>query len=141
MFIGRYYHALEQKGRLSIPKEHRSQLGTNPVLTVGLEGCLFLMPETEWVKVTETAVNSPLTKKAARDWARYLANNAVSVSLDQLGRILIPEHLRDHSHLAKDVVVVGSINRVEIWDRETYHQYLDSISTQAEGIAESLENA
>ena len=136
--IGRYYHALEQKGRLSIPKTFRDQLKPEAVLTTGLDGCCFLFPQGNWQQVALEAHRLPLTQKAARDWVRYLSNNAASVSFDSQGRILIPEHLRQYGDLRKEVVVVGSLSRVEIWDRARYHQYLDTITNQAEQIAESL---
>lgn len=75
--IGRYYHALEQKGRLSVPKSFRDNLGKEPVLTQGLEGCLFLFSKLEWEKTVSAVAKQPLTTKKSRDWARYLSNTAV----------------------------------------------------------------
>lgn len=139
-FIGRYYHALEQKGRLSIPIAFRSLLGEKIIITSGLDGCLFLFTEDEWQKILQETTLSPLTKKNIRDWARYLTNNAVPLDFDPQGRILIPEHLRNIAKLSKDTVVVGSLNRVEIWDRTIYHQYLETITAAAANIAESITN-
>lgn len=139
IFIGRYYHALEQKGRLSIPSSFRSKLGSRAILTTGLDGCLFLLDESQWESLIQDVQNAPVTKRNARDWSRYLANNAVEVDFDSQGRILIPEHLRQTAAMSKEVVVAGSVNRIEIWDRDKYHQYLDTISATAETIAESLE--
>jgi MraZ protein len=138
MLIGRYYHALEQKGRLSIPTALRSLLGEAVIVTAGLDGCLFLYAEKEWLELIQTSQSMPVTKKAARDWVRYLANNAASVIFDRLGRILIPDHLRGQAALEKNVVVVGSVNRVEIWDRDRYHAYLDDVNSRVETLAESL---
>lgn len=137
-FIGRYYHALEQKGRLSIPAVFRQILGDSAVITRGLDGCLFLFPYKNWEKISQQAANMPLTKKQSRAWVRLLANNAADVLFDDLGRIMVPEHLRTFGKLAKAVVIVGSLNYVEIWDQETYHHYLKSIENQAEAIAETL---
>jgi len=138
-YIGRYYHALEQKGRLSIPVSFRSKLGKKAIVTLGLDGCLFLFDEQTWQDtVTETA-EGPMTKKNARDWSRYLANNAEEVEYDAQGRILLSEHARLAAKLTKDVVVVGSLNRIEIWDRDTYHLYLADLEKRAESIAESIE--
>jgi len=137
-FLGRFYHALEQKGRLSVPASFRSNLGDTAILTTGLDGCLFLFPESYWQEVTDEATDMPLTKKTSRDWTRYLANNATTVSFDRLGRILIPDYLRDKAKLTKNVVVVGSLKRIEIWDQDSYHTYLKELEQKAEEIAESL---
>ena len=137
-FIGRYYHALEQKGRVSIPPSLRHPLGQTAILTIGLDGCLFLFPESNWVSVVESAAAMPLTHKPARDWVRLLANNAVNVNFDHLGRILIPDYLRTHAKLSKNVVIVGSLTRIEIWDQTIYHHYLQSIASQAETIAAAV---
>jgi len=137
-FIGRYYHALEQKGRLSIPKLFREKMAGSAVLTHGLDGCLFIFPLSGWTTVIESAGNLPFTRKNARDWVRLLANNAVEVTFDRLGRILIPDHLQAVAALDKDVVIVGSLNRLEIWDRQRYHAYFDNISKEAESIAERI---
>ena len=139
VFIGRYYHVLEQKGRLSIPVSFRSKLGEKVVITIGLDGCLFLLDESQWQSLIQEIETMPLTKKNSRDWARYLANNAEELGFDPQGRILIPEHLRDIAKLSKDTVIAGSINRIEIWDRDAYHIYLKELETRAETIAESME--
>jgi MraZ protein len=138
MFIGRHYHALEQKGRLSIPTGFRQSLKTPAVLTAGLEGCLFLFSHKDWEQVALEAASLPFTNRSARDWARYLAGNASEVDFDQLGRILIPDYLRTHAHLAKQTVVVGAFSRIEIWDQERYHTYFESISQDAAAIAEKV---
>jgi MraZ protein len=140
-FIGRYYHALEQKGRLSIPASFRAKLGQSAIVTSGLDGCLFLFDQATWQETIETTAQGPLTKKNARDWGRYLANNAEEVVFDSQGRILLSEHARNTAHLTKDIVVVGSLNRIEIWDRETYHTYLDALEQQVETIAETVETS
>jgi MraZ protein len=137
-YIGRYYHALEQKGRLSIPKSFRISLGQSAVITLGLEQSLFLFSKEEWQQLASEQSHLPFTSKLSRDWVRYLANNASPIQIDSLGRALIPEHLRQAAKLEKEVVIVGSFNRIEIWDRHTYHQYFDQITKKAEAIAEAV---
>lgn len=137
-YIGRFYHALEQKGRLSIPSSFRKQLNQSAVITAGLDGCLFLLDDDRWETLVSTVDNLPLTQKRNRDWARYLANNAASVEIDAQGRILIPEHLRQLANLKNTVVVVGSIDRIEIWNQSAYNRYLDTITHAVSDIAESI---
>lgn len=137
-FIGRYYHALEQKGRLSIPSSFRQRLNRQAVITAGLDGCLFLLENQNWESLLNTTQSLAFTNRRNRDWIRYLANNASQVDIDAQGRILIPEHLRQLVGLKNNVVIVGSVDRIEIWDQPTYHKYLDNLINNVESIAESI---
>ncbi len=117
----------------------RGELGSAPILTRGLDGGLFLLPEPFWSSLVNNLENQPFTKKRARDFLRLMSNDAYPVEPDRLGRITIPEALAKLAGLGKDIVVVGSLQYAEVWDRDRYHQYLESIADQAEEIAESLE--
>ncbi|MFC1654054.1 division/cell wall cluster transcriptional repressor MraZ [Patescibacteria group bacterium] len=138
--IGRFYHALEQKGRLAIPSIFRKKIGKSTILTRGLEGCLFLFPTHSWEEIISQTSSHPFTKKRTREWIRLLVHNAQGVEFDSQGRILITDHLRKFASLENNCVVAGSINYLEIWDRDTYHTYMDSIESRAEEIAESFED-
>ncbi|OGV92433.1 division/cell wall cluster transcriptional repressor MraZ [Microgenomates group bacterium RIFCSPLOWO2_01_FULL_47_10] len=138
-FIGRYYHALEQKGRIAIPAAFRKTLGTTAYLTRGLEGCLFLFPADVWEKNVSRIAGQPFTRKSVRDWSRLLLQNAQAVEFDPQGRILIHDHLLASAKLTNECVIAGSGDYLEIWDRSTYHTYLDQLESQAEEIAEKVE--
>jgi len=135
---GSYYHALEQKGRVSVPKKFRQFFKTTIVLTLGLDGCLFGFHPDQFQKLLSEQEQLPLESKNARDWTRLLTNNAAEIELDALGRILIPENLRLKAGIHKEIVIVGSLNRIEIWDQSTYHRYLEQIETNKEQIAEAI---
>ena len=128
MFTGLYYHRLEAKGRLAIPLVFREELSSGGVVTSGLDGCLFLFPSSYWQKFSEKLASLPLTNQAARNLTRLLVQSAVDLNLDGQGRTLIPEYLRNQANLKKQVVVAGSLTRIEIWDQETYHRHLDLIA-------------
>ncbi len=128
MFISRYYHTLEAKGRLAIPSAYREKLSSGGVITVGLDGCLFLFPNSYWQELCAKLVNLPLTNKTARQYTRLLVQSAVELNLDPQGRTLIPEYLKASASLKKQVVVAGALTRVEIWDRDRYHEHLDLIT-------------
>ncbi len=128
MFTGLYYHRLEAKGRLAIPTSFREGLASGGVITWGLDGCLFLFPSSYWQKFSEKLASLPLTNQSARNLTRLLVQSAVDLNLDSQGRTLIPEYLRNQANLKKQVVVAGSITRIEIWDQEAYHQHLDLIA-------------
>lgn len=140
MFIGRYYHNLEAKGRLAIPQSFRDELKSGGVITWGLDGCLFLFPKSYWQKLSEKLASLSLTNPGARNLTRILVQSAVELNLDSQGRTLIPEHLRDQVSLKKQVVVAGTLTRVEIWDRDAYHKHLEliaqTINQADQGLAE-----
>jgi MraZ protein len=138
MLIGKYYHRLEEHHRVSLPKKFREE-GSEWIITRGLDGCLFLFKPTEFeAQLAEISARS-LTKKTNRDLVRLMANEAENVAVDANGRVHLPEYLTAFAHLTKDLVVVGSLNRIEIWDVTTYHTYVDQLETQAEAIAEAVQ--
>lgn len=138
MLIGKYYHTLEHKGRLAIPATFRKTLGSKILLTRGLDGCLFLLPQETWGKITLDLRGSPLTKQDTRRFIRLMAHDAAYVKYDPQGRILIPQVLKDIAKLKNKVVIAGSLDWVEIWDQDLYHQKLDKDQDQAELVAERL---
>ena len=139
MFIGKYYHTLEEKGRISLPKEFR-QDGDSFVITRGLDGGLFLFKQEDFQNQLKNLLSSTFTKKKNRDFVRLMTNEAKVVNPDKNGRVQLPEYLISFAKLQKAVVLVGSLEKIEIWDRDSYHQYVDSIEQHAEEIAESMED-
>lgn len=138
MFIGKYYHSLEEKGRISLPKEFRQE-SNSWVVTRGLDGGLFLFKEQDFQKQLETLLSRTFTKKIHRDFVRLMTNEAKVITPDKNGRVQLPEYLITFARLQKAVVLVGSLEKIEIWDRDSYHTYIDSIESNAEEIAEQLE--
>lgn len=138
MLIGKAYNSLDTQRRVTIPKNMRTQLGNQAVLTRGLDGGIFLLPESYWQTLVNNLTQQPFTKKGSRDFWRYLSNDAYPVEPDSLGRITVPESLAEAAQLNKDVVVIGSLQYIEIWDRDRYHSYLDQLAENTEEIAENL---
>jgi|SRR3989344_9282421 len=139
MFIGKFEHRLEEKGRLSIPKKFRSQLAAGAILSQGLDGCLFMYPVARWEQLINKLSQLPLTRSDARSFTRVLAYGAVEVEIDKLGRILIPDYLRQFAELKDICVVAGAVDRVDIWSQERFLTYSKQINQNAETIAEKLE--
>ncbi|MCH7951362.1 division/cell wall cluster transcriptional repressor MraZ [Patescibacteria group bacterium] len=138
MFIGIYYHTLEAKGRLAIPASFRRNLDKGSVVTRGLDGCLFLFPARDWRKFVKKLQQSPLTQKKAREFVRLMTHQAAEVEFDSQGRTRIPSYLQELAGLKKEVVIAGSLDRIEIWDKARYHRYMRKIEERSEEIAESL---
>lgn len=138
MFIGIYYHTLEDKGRLAIPAKFRRRLDKQSVVTRGLDGCLFLFPKAQWIELINKLQQSPITRADARGFVRLMSHAAVEVEFDKQGRTRIPNYLINYAALKKEVVIAGTLNRIEIWDKIRYHRYLEGIERGSEEIAEKL---
>ncbi len=138
MFMGEYNHSIDAKGRLIIPSKFRELLGEEFVITRGLDGCLSIYPMEEWEAFEEKLRALPLTDKNARTFSRFFVSGAASCELDRQGRILIPQPLRDFAGLDRDVVLTGSVNRIEVWSREKWSQMCDysDMDTIAQGLQE-----
>lgn len=130
MFISRYYHSLETKGRLAIPTAYREKLTSGGVITAGLDGCLFLFPKSYWQELSNKLASLSLTNKTARQLTRLFVQSAVDLNLDSQGRTLIPDYLRISASLKKQVVIAGALTRIEIWDRDSYHKHLNLITQE-----------
>lgn len=138
MLIGKYYHHLEANGRLSLPAKFR-EVNKEWIVTRGLDGCLFLLQESNFKKELEKIAQSTFTKKANRDLLRLMTNEAKELTADENGRVNLPNYLIEFAKLKKSVVIVGSLDHLEIWDQDKYHHYIDLIEDQAESIAESID--
>jgi len=141
MFIGQYEHHLEEKGRLSVPKKFREQLADGAVLSQGLDGCLFLYPRSAWTNLIDKVSRLPLTKSDARGFTRSLSYGASEVDIDALGRILLPEYLRQFAGISVDCVIAGAVDRIEIWDKNRFTKYTAQLNSRREDMAESLSEA
>ena len=138
MLIGEYKHAIDPKKRLSIPVKLRKELGDKGVLTRGLDNCLFLFPLKEWEQFAEKLSKLPFGQQDTRGFVRFFLSGASEVEFDQLGRILIPDHLRDHADLKKGVVVAGVFNRLELWDEDKWKNNKGTFEKNNDRIAEKL---
>ncbi|MBP9670175.1 division/cell wall cluster transcriptional repressor MraZ [Candidatus Woesebacteria bacterium] len=138
MFIGTYYHSLDEKNRVSVPASFRQELTLGSIVTKGLDGCLFIFTADSWSKLVSKLETLPLTSKPARDFLRLLTYNATPLDTDKLGRTLLPENLLNIANIKKDVVFTGALTRVEIWDKSTYHAYVDGLSSQESELESSL---
>lgn len=138
MLIGEYAHALDDKGRLTVPSKFREGLGAHFILTVGLDGCLSCYPFPEWEKFSERLKQLPLTNRDARAFVRLLLAGATEVELDRQGRILVPPRLREAAGIQGDAVLVGLTTRVEVWASDRWQQYQEAARGTFEEAAEKL---
>jgi len=124
---GRFEHSLDDKNRVFAPARYRDQLkeenGRHFMLAIGLDRCLYLFLPSQWEhylqKLDTAKFKSP---QARRDYFREVFSNAAEAAIDGEGRILIPQALRDYAGLRKEVVVLGSGARAEVWDKAALAQ-------------------
>jgi len=138
MLIGEYKHTLDPKKRLSLPSKWRKELGSTLVVTRGLDNCLFVYPLTEWEKITEKIGQLPLGQADTRSFNRFFLSGAVEVEVDSVGRILVPDFLKQFGKLESSVVLAGIHTRIEIWDEHRWNEYKRKIESQADALAEKL---
>lgn len=136
--IGEYEHRLDEKKRISLPKQFRSALGRRVVVTRGLDNCLFVYARPAWEKVAEKLQSLSFVQAETRGFSRFMLSGAAEVDVDDVGRILIPDHQKQYAGLAKKVVFAGVSDRVEIWDAERWHRYKSRIDKDAERLAKRL---
>jgi len=138
MLIGEYRHTIDSKKRLALPAKFRGELGASVIITRGIDNCLVVYPEKEWEKMSEKLSQLPVSQVEARTYARIMLAGAMQVSLDKLGRILIPDYLKKYAGLKKNVVVCGLNNRLEIWDSQKWENYKKKAEKEVGDLASKL---
>ena len=137
MFLGTHTPKLDEKGRLILPAKFRDELADGLVITRFQERCLAIWPVAAFVEVAQS-VRGASSSQQVRDYQRMLASGASDETPDKQGRITIPPHLRTYASLEKDCVVVGAINRVEVWDAGAWEQYAQEKESAFAGLDEGV---
>jgi MraZ protein len=138
MFFGTYTPRLDEKGRIFLPAKFRDELAEGLVITRGQERCLYVWSMEEFGKLTERMRQQPLGDRAARDYVRMFFAGASDETPDKQGRITVPPMLRDYASLARDCVVIGAMNRIEIWDAAAWQAYSDQQEQAFSDLSEDV---
>ena len=136
MLTGEYQHNMDPKGRVTVPSKFREDLGDKFYVCRGLDGCLFLLSQARWDDLVQKVSAIPLAQ--GKGIQRYFFSGAAEVEPDKQGRILIPQNLREHAGLEKDVTVIGAAVRAEIWDTARWAAYNESQTDEAIEASMSL---
>jgi MraZ protein len=123
VFLGTHTPRLDDKGRIFLPAKFRDDLQGGLVITKGQDHCLYVWSRPDFEALTERVRQAPFTNKASRDFLRVLFSGASDEIPDKQGRITIPPVLREYARLRRDCVVIGAMDRVEIWDAEAWASY------------------
>ncbi|GIG27911.1 transcriptional regulator MraZ [Cellulomonas marina] len=135
-FLGTYTPRLDDKGRLILPAKFRARLAAGLVMTRGQERCLYLLPPAEFHRIHDALSRNPLLNRSSRDYLRVFLSGASDELPDKQGRLSIPPVLRRYAGLDREVAVIGTGNRVEIWDLPSWEAYL---AEKEAGYAEAVE--
>lgn len=130
MFRGRYEHAIDGKGRTSLPSRFREVLAAQGderlVITTGLDACLVAYPWVEWLAFEDRLSRLPQFDPQVAMLRRIYVSGAIELEPDKHGRILIPSSLRDHAHLDREALWAGMGRHVELWSKARFEEMRSS---------------
>ena len=141
MFRGRYEHAIDAKGRISIPSKFREILNKkydDRLVITNFDHCLVAFPYEEWAGLEQKVNSLSLVKKEAKTFLRFFYSSAIDCAVDKQGRLLIPQTLRDYANLEKDVMLVGEGKKIEIWAKERWLEVVQKAQEDFDQITDTL---
>lgn len=130
-FIGKFYHTLDLKGRVILPAPFREVLMKKYsaeklyITNSAFDKCLLIYPLEEWLKLEEKVRNLPKMDEAVKFYLRRVIASAAELGVDKQGRILIPYEHRQDAGISSEIVIVGQIEKVEIWEKSEWDAVSD----------------
>lgn len=126
LLTGEYNNTVDEKGRLSFPSKLRTAVNQNSlVVTKGLDRCLWLFTTDEWeIFQSKLMTNASMMKSKSLNVVRHFIAPAQSIDFDKNGRLSIPQSLREYANLTKECCILGIAKYIELWDSQTYSDYL-----------------
>lgn len=138
MLLGEFHHNIDDKGRLVVPTKFREELGSEFIITRGIEKCLYVYSLEEWEKLVSKLNTLPFTKKVTRTFTRFFYSGATACVFDKSGRMSITSPLVSYAGLDKECIIIGVNDHLEIWDSKAFNEFMLDNSDIIEDIAESL---
>jgi MraZ protein len=132
-FSGTFEHALDEKGRLTVPAAFRKDLQNGVVLRKDREGCVEVLPREAWEAFVRKLRAIPRTDARGQRWITVELAAAVDTDLDKQGRVLLTQDQKQHAGLGATVVLTGALDRLKVWSSERWAQL------QAEAQEEDLD--
>jgi MraZ protein len=124
VFLGTHFPKLDEKGRLILPARFREDLGEGVVITKGQDRCLVVWPRAEFETYAVQLRTGVQANARVRAMTRVFFSSAFDEGIDKQGRLTIPTVLREYAALDRDLTVVGSDTRIEIWSSAAWTEYL-----------------
>ncbi len=141
-FKGSYQYSVDSKGRINIPARLRKNLSPDAndtfVVTRGYENCLFVYPLDEWNKLEQSIRGLSSTNPKHRFFMRTLLERATESQLDGQSRITIPKDLLQFAGIENEVVIIGVLDRIEVWNPRSYREYQESQPESYETVAQNV---
>lgn len=138
MFMGEYHHNIDEKNRIVIPSKYREELRDEFIITRGLDKCLFIYPKSNWELIVNKLKKLPFTKQDARYFTRFFLSGASVCEFDRTGRVSISQPLIEYAHISKECVIIGANDRIEIWAKESWDNFMVENEENFTMIAENL---
>jgi MraZ protein len=138
VFLGEFQHTVDAKGRVSLPRKHRDEIGSRIVVTKGLEKCLYVYPAEGYREFLDELLATSTFDRNSRAVRRFFVAGASEVEIDSAGRVGLTPVLRDFAGLTRDVVVAGVADHIEIWDAAAWAAYQQENASTIEDAAEEL---
>ena len=140
--VGEFEVKMDAKGRFLFPSGLRKQLSPaaqeNFMLNKGFEDCLTIYPMNEWEKLSEKLSKLNLFKPKNRMFYRLFHQGAKQISLDNVGRILIPSTHMERVGLKKDIMLIAYNDRIEIWDKSKYFEMIEGNMADFADLADEV---
>ena len=137
MLIGEYTHTVDEKNRFSLPAKFRKALGRKVVVTRGKDHCLFLYPIRTWLQISQEVkklghISHEITSPGndLNRYARFTFAGASEIEIDAIGRVLVPEFLRQFAELKSTIVITGVHDRVELWNDKNWTAYRKKLESE-----------
>lgn len=127
MFLGQFQHNLDEKGRLMIPAPFRQLLEGGAYISQGFDRCLMVMTEAYFGQVYERIHAMNLADPAARMLRRMILSTAYKVEMDKVGRILVPQNLRQFASINGEAIVAGQGEYIEVWSPAEWNRQMDDL--------------
>ena len=108
------------------------------MVTRGLDNCLFVYTKKAWEELATKLSKLPLARANTRAFARLMLAGAMEIEIDNQGRVLVPDYLREFAKIKRQVVVAGVYDRLEIWDEKAWDGYRKNSEKSSTDIAEAL---
>jgi MraZ protein len=129
LFLGQFEHAIDEKGRMIVPARFREELGDSAYITRAFDNNLTVMCEAVFESLALQLNELSITDPSVRQLQRLVLSNAGKVEFDKVGRILIPQKLREAANLHSEAVLVGQGNRFEIWSPDLWEEEIRRLNS------------
>ncbi|BDQ04501.1 MAG: transcriptional regulator MraZ [Candidatus Dojkabacteria bacterium] len=138
MLIGEFETKITDNNRVAVPKKFRGELGDDLIILNGYEGCLIIVDEQKFLALTKDIVEGRFINDAVRDMTRFLVGSAQEIHLDNQGRFVLPQSLRDYACLESECIFLGLFNWIELWSKSRWMERKKFVKRNAAEIASKL---